>query len=252
MFYTRDEIVAVLTDYYQYLSRINLSSESIIYPPRGGWPSITAESMGSLNRTDEVIDLLKHLPYVSDKDGNEPSILPETNCVDYTSEPVQNAIQNNGGKWIVEPGESIPLDCVCLAHGRRHAYSVFLNLTHGTVIWYSNQGDQQNRDYDMGEVLDEDSPRHTLGEDFELLHEPTYDLKYFFGEFCKKKINEIHWLPCVDGEIREMHPELSPSMEHKAFQQYLRDSGFPGDGNGGGWDREKYRSLCYEYITRTA
>lgn len=36
--------------------------------PSTGWPSITSDSMRPFDKTDEVVELLRHLPYPSDED----------------------------------------------------------------------------------------------------------------------------------------------------------------------------------------
>jgi len=41
-----------------------LRESDVIEPPEGGWPNITTDSLQDLGKTDEVISLLRHLPYI--------------------------------------------------------------------------------------------------------------------------------------------------------------------------------------------
>lgn len=240
MFYPRDEIVAVITDYYTFLCRILHGPHVLALPPQGGWPHITPESMAALNRNSDVIDLLRHLPYLRRDDGGRADILPETDCADYAGEYCFEGLRE--GKLVrVEPPLDDPLDadCVSIAYGRRHAYSVFLDLTHGTVIWYNNDGSWGDEDYDLGSVLEVGSPRAPGGLP-EWREEPTYDMKYFFGEFCKKRLNEMAWLGKPDGEMNAVGCH-GVDEEDKIRRRILADAGFPGDGNGSGFDWEKWK-----------
>lgn len=50
---------------------------SIIYPPSSGWPNMTPEVMACLGKDDEVIALLRQLPYPEDRPYSErPDCLP--------------------------------------------------------------------------------------------------------------------------------------------------------------------------------
>ncbi|USW53785.1 hypothetical protein Slin15195_G071040 [Septoria linicola] len=41
-----------------------LDPEYVVYPPADGWPEITTASMQPFEKIDEVVELLRHLPYV--------------------------------------------------------------------------------------------------------------------------------------------------------------------------------------------
>ncbi|KAL1981335.1 hypothetical protein VTN96DRAFT_2776 [Rasamsonia emersonii] len=66
--YNREEIIALIFSFYQFLTTLpSLGPEDIRYPPPGGWPDITKESLvfaRSEPKTDEVVALLRHLPYI--------------------------------------------------------------------------------------------------------------------------------------------------------------------------------------------
>ncbi|KUJ19066.1 uncharacterized protein LY89DRAFT_475940 [Mollisia scopiformis] len=63
--YNRDEVVRLITEFYQFLACMPfIEPEDIQYPAPSGWPNITPERFAALDKTDAVIDLLAHLPYI--------------------------------------------------------------------------------------------------------------------------------------------------------------------------------------------
>ncbi|GIZ45818.1 hypothetical protein CKM354_000896900 [Cercospora kikuchii] len=62
--YSRAASIAAFQDYYDFLTRMYLDPQYLMTPPEGGWPEITPENLKDLNKTDEVIALLRFLPYV--------------------------------------------------------------------------------------------------------------------------------------------------------------------------------------------
>lgn len=61
----RTELAAELLSFYEFLTKLYLPTTCIKRPPKGGWPSITAERLAFLGKIDAVIDVLKHIPYIS-------------------------------------------------------------------------------------------------------------------------------------------------------------------------------------------
>jgi hypothetical protein len=68
--FSREATVAAFTDYYAFLSAMYLDSTVIQEPPQGGWPDITTEKMRALGKPDEVMALLRRLPYTRPGPGN--------------------------------------------------------------------------------------------------------------------------------------------------------------------------------------
>lgn len=72
--YSREATVAAVSDYFNFLAKMYLNESNILRPPEGGWPEITPERLKGLGKTDEVVLLLRHLPYLGD--------LPDRSAVD--------------------------------------------------------------------------------------------------------------------------------------------------------------------------
>ncbi|KAI1862652.1 hypothetical protein JX265_006977 [Neoarthrinium moseri] len=66
------------------IPKLYLPRSSIIELPESGWPMITADAFRPLVKADEVIALLRHLPYI--RSYEKPDVVPEAHCVDYTNQ----------------------------------------------------------------------------------------------------------------------------------------------------------------------
>lgn len=65
--YSQDEAVAAFTDYFEFLTKMYLDESFVARPPPGGWPDIVNADPAvqqALGKTDEVISLMAHLPYI--------------------------------------------------------------------------------------------------------------------------------------------------------------------------------------------
>lgn len=83
--YNRDQVIAAVTDYYDFLARLHLDPEDIRRPPPEGWPQISRDRLSPVGSTDEVVSLLKHLPYVQNDDNSTPiRVWTYSGCSDYS------------------------------------------------------------------------------------------------------------------------------------------------------------------------
>lgn len=100
----REELAAELLSYYEFLTTMYLPEDCLKRPPKGGWPSVTAERLAFLGKTDAVIDLLKHIPYISQDVEDDYQIQEKSICNDYTGKRVEKAIRLKD-RHVVEPLE---------------------------------------------------------------------------------------------------------------------------------------------------
>ncbi|KAF1357761.1 hypothetical protein EJ07DRAFT_180808 [Lizonia empirigonia] len=84
---TRDQLVTIIGDYYKFLTRFYIPSETLKFPPPEGWPNITPETTKDFPRSPIVIDLLKHLPYIDEKESGNmvTNIHHKCDVVDYST-----------------------------------------------------------------------------------------------------------------------------------------------------------------------
>jgi len=62
--YSPKVCIAAVRDFYGLLTRLYMKESNDIELPEGGWPSITAETMKGVDKSDEVVALLRNLPYI--------------------------------------------------------------------------------------------------------------------------------------------------------------------------------------------
>lgn len=77
-------VVDAVRTYYTFLANDlgAIPSDCIIDAPEDGWPSITQSSLVGLEKTDQVIDILRHLPYIDNSNSHNIQIAFSTIAID--------------------------------------------------------------------------------------------------------------------------------------------------------------------------
>jgi hypothetical protein len=124
--YSRDDTVAALLGFYRQILKLPYIDESdLITPPASGWNSIDEEALRAQGKTDSVIDLLRHLPYIHAPRRDGPIIAYETVCTDYTVDSTH----------FLEDEYPLPGHCVYLTEGEgREGYCLILDTERGDQI----------------------------------------------------------------------------------------------------------------------
>jgi hypothetical protein len=93
--YDRDEVVASVTDFYNFLAtHLHFEPSDLKTPSPTGWPKITQARFDFLGKSDKAIDILKHLPYLPPYGLFQKEIYTHTVCVDYNQESVDRRLKN--------------------------------------------------------------------------------------------------------------------------------------------------------------
>jgi hypothetical protein len=93
--YDRDEVIASVTDFYNFLvTHLHFKPSDLKTPPPTGWPRINQTRFAFLGKSDRVIDLLQHLPYLPPYGLFQKEIYTHTVCVDYNQESVDRHLEN--------------------------------------------------------------------------------------------------------------------------------------------------------------
>jgi hypothetical protein len=130
--YNREAIVASITDFFEFMIKLpHIKPTDLLYPPPGGWSSITQSNFAPLQKSNEVIELLKHLPYLKTSPnqvrGDESIVAWDTKPIDYREERFQPGKIEEGVK-IVEPSrDEFPNWVVPLTRGV-DLYGIWLML----------------------------------------------------------------------------------------------------------------------------
>ncbi len=62
--YSRKDVVTAIQDFYELLIKLPyVEPNALVFPPPGGWSGVNVEELRSRGKTEEVIELLRRLPY---------------------------------------------------------------------------------------------------------------------------------------------------------------------------------------------
>lgn len=97
------EAISAISNFYNLIAKLpHIDPAALVYPPPGsssssnGWPDINTKELRKRGKTDEVITLLRHLPYLrhpQDGDSGQKRwmIAPETIAIAYCDGEVYSA-----------------------------------------------------------------------------------------------------------------------------------------------------------------
>lgn len=218
--YNRQETIDAVTSFYQLLTKLPFIEPSdIFYPPPEGWPHITQETFACLNKTYEVIELLRHLPYINSR-REKWQIIPETAPIDYVTKGPLEYLP------FVPDDYKVPPWVINLTHSGRHGQSLMfdtsdgtsavlyiffplpkkvLTIVTGTVTEHNPSGGTYDPDYEKGD------PRYWR---VECDDETTPLVEYL--DRCKQKYLDSMWFPQI------MDPSAWPTVYqvHPLFDEY--------------------------------
>jgi hypothetical protein len=124
-----ESAVKAVRKYYHFLAN-NLGAippECIVEPPEGGWPNIDQESLAGLEKTDTVIELLRHLPYIERSDEFNTDVAFSTRAIDYRELATFKIARGERHHYIPEGNVEYPPHVVVLTEeGEEHYGSVLL------------------------------------------------------------------------------------------------------------------------------
>lgn len=207
--YSEAVCVAAVGDYYEFLTKMYLDESEVIYPPKGGWPSIInahPDALASLGKTDKVISLLAHLPYIRNEGGPEDSPHVAADCCfqDW------NRIFTGAGPGtnlescrIVSEGyafyEVAPPHVIALTAGHREAFKMVVDTELGIIHW---------RDYpfcdlqvETREGISDDPYDWAPEEEAEWRAETEIWAIADFFEVLKDLYTQLHFVPISNREV---------------------------------------------------
>jgi len=199
--YSREETTLAFRDYYRFLVGLYMEESEIIEPPEGGWPSISSEFQQSFGKSDEVIALLRNLPYIRDDClGDEtfpPQATPTCYWADWQSLAARSIqdlkVTSEGEKW-----EDVPSHVIGLTNGGRDNKVFLLDTQLGVIHWPECDGggdfrtNWENDPSFISPVFVED---YVSEDDLEWREgAPAWKIKDFF-ELLKQQYRKLNWIP---------------------------------------------------------
>jgi hypothetical protein len=243
--YSRDACVTAVLDYYNFLAKMFLHESSILEPPEGGWPSIISVDTDVFGKTDEVMSLLAHLPYIRNSQGGGPTGphgFPQCYFADWQL-IIQN-LQNGGDRdkddlKICSEGydffEHAPAHVIGLTYGGRNNQVFVLDTKLGIIHWPDCPGSIR---YEPSHERVLDDPFDYAGENEEeadwRCDAPAWAIADFF-ELLKDQFRELSFIPTSPRTVLDADSIYGPDEEGliPMLQDIYRQHGWP--------DLERYR-----------
>lgn len=217
--YSRSECVAAIRDYYEFLAAMFMDPSFIITPPPGGWPFLNPPHLHSLRKTNAVLALMRHLPYLEVKPySNLPQVLPGCCAVDWTAMPVDT---NPEGALLMSQGDDdlfggrIPSRYLGLIWMHLPKDILLLDTKYGIVHWQAcpeeilasaspepSFGDD-DEEYEDGSEADSDADSNAdsdAASDEELDWGPCWPVRDFF-EMLKNQFRDLNFVPKNNHQI---------------------------------------------------
>ncbi|KAF9877886.1 hypothetical protein CkaCkLH20_04462 [Colletotrichum karsti] len=221
--YSHEATISDIRKYYQYLVSMYLDDSMVVEPPEGGWPHITTETAKDLGKSDEVIKLLRHLPYICRPDDGRDMAqgVPGGYFADWAAEIKIAGEERNGFKIVRQLSESsslagkVPPHVIGLTMGARDTPIFLLDTELGVVYWYECPGEiRHDSEY---EQIEDDPYDYAPEEEAEWRAEGgNWAIPDFFEEL-KAHFRELHFVPVNSREVKDIwtifHPSEKASLE---------------------------------------
>ncbi|KAK2033112.1 hypothetical protein LX32DRAFT_660714 [Colletotrichum zoysiae] len=249
--YSREECIAIIRDYYSFLTKMYLREEEVLHPPVGGWPSITPESMADLGKTDEVIFLLRHLSYVGRRNNyyEDPHGAAFCHFANWhlKSLELQHGRITGDALRLTSEGadiyEDFPPEVICLTSGDPYNPVFLLDTELGIIYWHECPG----------EIKDNPARQQVCDDPYNWAPENEADwrggagkwtVKDFF-EILKDQFIALNFIPVDSSRVLDVYAQIgrNPPCDGwiERVQAIYRHHGWP--------DLENFRkNECLEVI----
>jgi hypothetical protein len=249
--YSHDACVAAVRDYITFLTDMYLDESVAMEPPPGGWPEMTPKLMQKLGKNEDVIALLRHLPYIRTT-GDDPQVAPDTCLVDWRdhiglllnndiSDPHDTLAMTEGYCWT----SYVPSQVVGLTNGREDSEIWLLDTQLGVIYWPECPGD-----FIEGTVWEErrvqDDPYEWAPEkEAEWRADNAWSIADFF-EMLKYQFRELRFIPITSQDVTDVWINTRPDRDglRPMVQDIYRKHGWP--------DLERYNKQECQRAIRAA
>jgi hypothetical protein len=255
MAFDQVEFLTLLTDYYEFCNRVFWDDSVVAEAPNGGWPSITRSTMANLYKNDAAIDLLRHMPFVDfvepEKAYGKHVVMLNTRIQDYRSNKIQDHIRSGDLVYYVEPvlgeGESLSPSCICFGNSNgRNGYQLVVDTADGYIYWGDPIGPHDEPAPELNAVVQE----RYAGNEAERWRKTfnVYRPSDFFA-LCKQRFRELRWIGLQTDVVEAVRMDCDfddADDEFMALVRKMRRAEWPGDGEGGDWDRAGFQAALSE------
>lgn len=132
-----NEVVEIVSSFYIYLTTHGyLPASAIVMPHSEGWPGEHREAFRKMGKSDKVVDLLSHLPYI---DYDTWEWFHDTKPINYISPLNLRRINDNfdNKRYLFEPQEqNLPAHVFSLTNGRLYGIWLLLDTQAGMLFGF--------------------------------------------------------------------------------------------------------------------
>lgn len=124
--YSREQVIAAIHDFYSLLTKLPyVEPDALVLPPADGWSGVNATELRKRGKTEEVIELLRRLPYLrAPAPGRKWMIGPDTIEIAYCDGELYDEVMDT-----IQP---VPAHCVWLTEMEsRDGTSLLLDVQTG-------------------------------------------------------------------------------------------------------------------------
>lgn len=226
--YSQEVTVAAVTDFYAFLTKMYLPESAVVHPPPGGWPTL-ASDLRDLGKSDEVLSLLSHLPYIREdtNDGKIPQVTPGGCWIDWRM----------SGIWVREGGsdidelrtitegpaimEHVPESVIGLTMSEDHVFLLDTEL--GVVYWLECPGRLRDR---PGCIEDDPYDYCDDNDDAEWRADGAAWSVADFFKVLKAEYRSLRWVPWNEYEVFDSESTIIKNPV-PALQDVYRRHGWP-------------------------
>jgi hypothetical protein len=260
--YSEEACISVIQDYCHFLAKLYLDESKVVEPPEGGWPSITPEAFAPLNKSDTVVSLLRHLPYIQQPNpGGDLITVGAPLCwfADWaqicapgwldTPQDVEDVqvMSQNLNILVIDPEEQpklIPPHVIGLTFGARNNSTILLDTELAVIYWVDCPGRiERGEDHPAWHHetrVHDDVFEYAPEEEVEWRSCPAWPVAGFFA-MLKQEFIELRFIPTSSTEVVDV-VRLSPAC-HGVLQDIYHQHGWP--------DLDRYRkSDCLRAVER--
>ncbi|KAL2023304.1 hypothetical protein VTK56DRAFT_3042 [Thermocarpiscus australiensis] len=218
--YSHEATIAAVSGYFDFLAKMYLNESDILRPPEGGWPEITPDRLKGLGKTDEVVLLLRHLPYLRDlSDGSavEDSTPARAGGMNTMTEPYPYS----------ERG-LVPPHVVGLISTKDDLFMLDTQL--GVIYWLECPGTIRHNPPTREPILDDAYDYAPSECEAEWRGNPAWAVADFF-ELLKnhfRRLRTVPVSPVTVYDLDNLRPHRKVAAAMPLVQSIYRDHGWPG------------------------
>jgi hypothetical protein len=235
--YSESASVAAISDFFKFLTSMYLDEATVEWPPEGGWPGITGDTLESLSKSERVISLLRQIPYMRDVslegDGERPQGAPEANFCNWKEyaegSEGRNPSRVNEFKLLTEGfvwQRTTPDIVGLLVASRDDSPPILLDTKYGIAYW-PECPDEIRHETRQEQVQDDSDAWATQEEADWRCDAPAWTITDFFA-MLREQFEQLRFIPINGRQVIDSYSEYSDDGEMEPMlQEIYREHGWP-------------------------